>query len=208
MKKSLSISCIWWRLVFPWGGIRSSQHDFQENETLRFHWIGCQMNYCLTFMNRRQNGLNIELRAECQLRTLLALDYRQYWAICYVCRMKPKPTLYHVRNGFDRESNPRPQRWPALMFRTSILPLRHSDIPKGMFTWHFQTQEQHVYCAYIFFNQIQYFMIKINTFFAEWWSGPTSADQQGQNTWDREPCSPGSWEGPWMNRPMAIWIIM
>jgi truncated hemoglobin YjbI len=47
-----------------------------------------------------------------------------------------------------------------------------------------------------FFNQIQannailqYFMIKINTFlgrvvafFTEWWSGPTSADRQGQNT--------------------------
>jgi hypothetical protein len=25
-------------------------------------------------------------------------------------------------------------------------------------------------------------MVKINTFFAEWWSGPTSADRQGQNT--------------------------
>jgi hypothetical protein len=49
--------------------------------------------------------------------------------------------------------------------------------------------------AYIFFNQIHYFMVriiffifhnfmvKINTFFAEWWSGPTSsADRQGQNT--------------------------
>jgi hypothetical protein len=26
------------------------------------------------------------------------------------------------------------------------------------------------------------FMVKINTFFSEWWSGPTSADRQGQNT--------------------------
>jgi hypothetical protein len=25
-------------------------------------------------------------------------------------------------------------------------------------------------------------MVKINPFFAEWWSGPTSADRQGQNT--------------------------
>jgi hypothetical protein len=25
-------------------------------------------------------------------------------------------------------------------------------------------------------------MVKINTFFTEWWSGPTSADRQGQNT--------------------------
>jgi hypothetical protein len=25
-------------------------------------------------------------------------------------------------------------------------------------------------------------MVKINTFFAEWWLGPTSADWQGQNT--------------------------
>jgi hypothetical protein len=25
-------------------------------------------------------------------------------------------------------------------------------------------------------------MVKINTFSAEWWSGPTSADRQGQNT--------------------------
>jgi hypothetical protein len=25
-------------------------------------------------------------------------------------------------------------------------------------------------------------MVKINTFFAEWWSGPTSADRKGQST--------------------------
>jgi hypothetical protein len=25
-------------------------------------------------------------------------------------------------------------------------------------------------------------MVKINTFFAVWWSGPTSAERQGQNT--------------------------
>jgi hypothetical protein len=25
-------------------------------------------------------------------------------------------------------------------------------------------------------------MVKMNTFFAEWWSGPTSADWKGQNT--------------------------
>jgi hypothetical protein len=31
---------------------------------------------------------------------------------------------------------------------------------------------------FIFHN----FMIKINTFFVEWWSGPSSADRQGQNT--------------------------
>jgi hypothetical protein len=31
---------------------------------------------------------------------------------------------------------------------------------------------------FIFHN----FMAKINTFFAEWWSGPTSVDRQGQNT--------------------------
>jgi hypothetical protein len=54
---------------------------------------------------------------------------------------------------------------------------------------------QDCWSAYIFFNQIhyfmvkittffhfQYFMVKITTFFAEWWSGPTSADWQGQNT--------------------------
>jgi hypothetical protein len=28
-------------------------------------------------------------------------------------------------------------------------------------------------------------MVKINTSFAEWWSGPTSADRQRQNTTDR-----------------------
>jgi hypothetical protein len=33
---------------------------------------------------------------------------------------------------------------------------------------------------FIFHN----FMVKINTFFAEWWSEPTSADRQGQNTAD------------------------
>jgi hypothetical protein len=31
---------------------------------------------------------------------------------------------------------------------------------------------------FIFHN----FMVKINTFFAEWWSGPTSTDRQGKNT--------------------------
>jgi Na+/melibiose symporter-like transporter len=31
---------------------------------------------------------------------------------------------------------------------------------------------------FIFYN----FMVKIYTFFAEWWLGPTSADRQGQNT--------------------------
>jgi hypothetical protein len=31
---------------------------------------------------------------------------------------------------------------------------------------------------FIFHN----FMVKINTFFAEWWSGPISANRQGQNT--------------------------
>jgi hypothetical protein len=31
---------------------------------------------------------------------------------------------------------------------------------------------------FIFHN----FMVKINTFLAEWWSGSTSADRQGQNT--------------------------
>jgi hypothetical protein len=41
---------------------------------------------------------------------------------------------------------------------------------------------QDCWSAYILFNQIHYFMVKINTFFAEWWSGPTSADRQGQNT--------------------------
>jgi hypothetical protein len=46
--------------------------------------------------------------------------YRQYWA------RKPEPLeetyavresrpLYHIRNGLDWESNPRPQRWQALM---------------------------------------------------------------------------------------------
>jgi hypothetical protein len=33
---------------------------------------------------------------------------------------------------------------------------------------------QDCWSAYIFFNQTHYFMVKINTFFAEWWSGPTS----------------------------------
>jgi hypothetical protein len=28
--------------------------------------------------------------------------------------------LYHMRNGFDRESNPRPQRWQALMLISNI----------------------------------------------------------------------------------------
>jgi hypothetical protein len=27
---------------------------------------------------------------------------------------------HHMRNGFDRESNPRPQRWPALMIISNI----------------------------------------------------------------------------------------
>jgi hypothetical protein len=55
---------------------------------------------------------NIELRAECQLG--------YYWAICNACRRKPEPPeetyavresrpLYHMRSGFDRESNPQPQ---------------------------------------------------------------------------------------------------
>jgi hypothetical protein len=37
---------------------------------------------------------------------------------------------YHMRNRFDRESNPRPHRWPALMLISNIdlLSLRHSDI--------------------------------------------------------------------------------
>jgi hypothetical protein len=34
--------------------------------------------------------------------------------------------------------------------------------------------------AYISFNRIDYFMVKINTYFAEWWSGPTSDYRQGQ----------------------------
>jgi hypothetical protein len=41
---------------------------------------------------------------------------------------------------------------------------------------------QDCWSAYIFFNQIHYFMVKINTFFAEWRSGLTSAVWQGQNT--------------------------
>jgi hypothetical protein len=45
-----------------------------------------------------------------------------------------------------------------------------------------QGRAQDCWSAYIFFSQIHYFMVKNTTFFAEWWSGPTSADQQEQNT--------------------------
>jgi hypothetical protein len=52
--------------------------------------------------------------------------------ICNVCRRKPEPpeetyaareervVLYHMRNGFDRESNPQPQWWQALMLISNI----------------------------------------------------------------------------------------
>jgi hypothetical protein len=47
------------------------------------------------------------------------------------CQSDP---LYHMRNGIDRESNPRPQKWQALMLISNIdlntiTPL--SDSPKG-----------------------------------------------------------------------------
>jgi hypothetical protein len=68
---------------------------------------------------------NIELRAERQQL------YKQYWAICNVCRRKPETPeetyavresrpLYHMRNGSDRESNPQPQWWQALMLISNI----------------------------------------------------------------------------------------
>jgi hypothetical protein len=72
---------------------------------------------------------NIELRAEHQLEHYYL--HRQYWEICNVCRRNPEPpeetyavresrSLYHMRNGFDRESNPRPQRWQAPMLISNI----------------------------------------------------------------------------------------
>jgi hypothetical protein len=33
---------------------------------------------------------------------------------------RESPYLYHMRNGFDRESNTRPPRWPALMLISNI----------------------------------------------------------------------------------------
>jgi hypothetical protein len=34
----------------------------------------------------------------------------------------------------------------------------------------------------LLFFIFHYFIVKIDTFFAEWWSGPTSAERQGQYT--------------------------
>jgi hypothetical protein len=55
----------------------------------------------------------------------------QYWAICSVCRRKldtleetyavrESRPLYHMRNGFDRESSPQSQWWQALMLISNI----------------------------------------------------------------------------------------
>jgi hypothetical protein len=77
-------------------------------------------------MNRRPSSVH-------ELKTTECIDQhlKQYWAICNVCRRKPEPPeetysvgeshpLYHMRNGFDRESNPRPRRGPALMLISNI----------------------------------------------------------------------------------------
>jgi hypothetical protein len=37
----------------------------------------------------------------------------------------------------------------------------------------YEGPSQDCWSTYIFFNQIHYFMVRINTFFVEWWSGPT-----------------------------------
>jgi hypothetical protein len=60
--------------------------------------------------------------------------------------------------------------------RSSVLP-RIAGVPT-IFSTKFIISWSKSQLFFIFHN----FMVKINTFFAERWSGPTSADRQGQNT--------------------------
>jgi hypothetical protein len=82
-----------------------------------------------TLQGQDLNWIEYWIESWASTRTLLAL--RQYWAICNVCRRKPEPleetyavrespSITDMRNGFDRESNPRPQRWRALMLISNI----------------------------------------------------------------------------------------